>query len=81
MDAIAALGRALNASRAADEDLRSVDDGHGEPMFQVEGIAQAQADDFKQILEELSSNLGEYVFNWRVAQRVREQSGSEGPSL
>jgi hypothetical protein len=70
----------LNDLRAADEDLRAVDDGHGQPMVQVEGVSQAQVDDFLLTLDELRRNLSEYAFNWRVADRIRQQSGTSGSS-
>jgi hypothetical protein len=76
MDAIASLGRALNAANAADEDLRSIDDGHGQPMYQVEGIIQAQVDDFRTILDEMQAHLTEYVLSWRLADRLRQSASS-----
>jgi hypothetical protein len=75
MDAIAALGRALNSARAADEDLRNVDDGHGTPMFQGKGIAEPHVNDFKQIVDELQNHFDDYVVNWRVANQLRQQGG------
>ncbi|TCC29068.1 hypothetical protein [Kribbella speibonae] len=77
MDAIAALGQALNSVRAADEDLRKVENGHGSPMFQVEGVAEPYVEDFKRIIDEVQNHLGEYVVNWRVVGQLRQQSSGE----
>ncbi len=76
MDSIARLGRALQEVRIANLDLRRIDDGHGKLMFEVEGIAVAQIDDFISITSELEHDLNDYAVNWRVAARFRSADGT-----
>lgn len=76
MDAIARLARTLQEARRADEDLRGIDDGHGHPMFEVEGVAPAQVDDFSTLLAELDQHLRAYAVTWRVAEGVRARDGA-----
>lgn len=79
MDGIARLGRALNVAQAANDELATIDDGHGQPMVEVMGLPQAQYDDFKEVLDRLSHDIASYMLNWSVAERMRQQSALGSP--
>lgn len=71
MDAIARLGRELQAVRLADSDLRSIDDGHGRFVHETEGVASSQVNDFLEVVNDLERNLNQYEMTWRVSEAVR----------
>jgi hypothetical protein len=70
MDAVARVAGALQSVRTADDDLRIVEDGHGQLMFQIEGVDVAQVDDLLGIVRNIESNLTEYAINRKVAERA-----------
>lgn len=74
MDAIAAFSRQLNATVAADDQLRQIDDGHGRPMHEVEGVDPEQAADLVELIDSLRTHLRDYEVQWRVAEGLRRQN-------
>lgn len=75
LDAVANLARQLHATTAADDQLRQIDDGHGSPMYDQEGIAPDHAEDLLEAIADLKGHIDDYVLAWRLAERMRRQGG------
>lgn len=73
MDAVAALNRKARELRGVDDRLRQISGAAAEPMYSTDGIAPAQLEDLKAVMDELQDHVREYEANWRVLDQLRKR--------